>query len=241
MKHTHPELFLLISILLLGCFTFITVPVAAQGSLDRLEISLSAPQVFTGENVTATATGYDAENNSLGIQTAIWSINSSAGGAWTENNYTTQYSGVWIVNATVDAISATAILTVLDYCPITVTVLSPGNTTYNDGNVLLSLNVETNSSQSFAWYSLSNGTQNLYSNVSYSGPVALTDLPSNTYNLTIYANNTQGLSNSTNQIFTVSLESENTDSLFGLAVSVGIVAACSLSMVFFVILRRRQD
>ena len=233
-------------ILLIFCLTFSAlsafVPyVSAQGELASLTIEFSSPSIYTGQNVTATAYGYDVENNSLGPQAAVWSINESAGGVWLDNLYQSENSGVWIVTAVVDSVNASALLTVTDYCPLNVTVLSPGNTTYNDGNVLLSVNVDTNSSSYSAWYSLYNGTELVYSNNSYFGPISLVGLVSSSYSVYVFANNTEGFSNSTLQYFTVASAFENAENLFGVSVAIGIVVACCLSIMFYAILRRRQD
>jgi hypothetical protein len=241
MQTSKPVPFLLILCLAVSIFAVGVPYVSAQGQLASLTIEFSPPSIYTGQNVTATAYGYDAENNSLGIQTATWSINETAGGTWLDNIYQSELSGSWTVIATVDLVNASALLTVTDYCPINVTVLSPGNTTYNDGNVLLSANVDTNSSSYGAWYSLYNGTELVYSNNSYLGPISLVGLVSSSYSVTVYANNTEGFSNSTVQYFTVASAFENTENLFAVSLSVGVVVACCLSIMFYAVLRRRQD
>ena len=234
------------SLLLILCLTFSTLSffipyVSGQGELASLTIEFSPPSIYTGQNVTATAYGYDAENNSLGVQTAVWSINETAGGTWLDNIYQSELSGSWTVIATVDLVNASALLTVTDYCPINVTVLSPGNTTYNDGNVLLSVNIDTNSSSYGAWYSVFNGTELVYSNTSYIGPVSLVGLVSSNYSISVFVNNTEGFSASTVQYFAVNSAVENAENLFGMSVAIGVAVACCLSIMFYAVLRRRQD
>jgi hypothetical protein len=233
--------FFLIFFLTISALSIFVPNVSTQGELASLTIELFPPSTYTGQNITATAYGYDAENNNLGTQTAVWSINESAGGAWFDNIYQSELSGSWTVTAVVDSVNASILLIITDYCPVNVTVLSPGNTTYNDGNVLLSANIDTNSSSYGAWYSLYNGTELVYSNISYLGPTSLVGLVSSDYSVTIYANNTEGFSDSSIQYFTVATAFENTDDMFGASVAIGVGVACGLSIMFYAVLRRRQD
>src|SRR5208282_2717030 len=74
-------------------------------------VSVSGPaSVTAGGTATFTATGYDAEGNSLGVQTATWSISSGAGGSWSGNVYTSHTAGSWTVTGTVSGVHGTASL-----------------------------------------------------------------------------------------------------------------------------------
>ena len=82
-----------------------------SGSLAS--ISISGPASGTaGSTATFTVTGHDSQGNSLGTQSASWSVQSGAGGSWASNVYTSQYSGSWTVTATVGNVQNTASLTV---------------------------------------------------------------------------------------------------------------------------------
>ena len=76
-------------------------------------VSVSGPSsVIAGGTATFTATGFDAEGNSLGVQTASWSITSGAAGSWSGNVYTSHTAGSWTVTGTVSGIHGTTTLTV---------------------------------------------------------------------------------------------------------------------------------
>ncbi len=83
-----------------------------NGPLASILVSLSSYSVTAGSTVTCTATGYDSQENNLGVQTASWSIESAAGGSWSNNIYTSKYAGTWEVSATVSAIKSTKLLEV---------------------------------------------------------------------------------------------------------------------------------
>ena len=76
-------------------------------------VSVSGPtSVTAGGTATFTATGFDAEGNSLGVETASWSITSGAAGSWSSNVYTSHTAGSWTVTATYSSLQGTASLTV---------------------------------------------------------------------------------------------------------------------------------
>jgi uncharacterized membrane protein len=76
-------------------------------------VSVSGPaSVTAGGTATFTATGFDAEGNSLGVETASWSITSGAAGSWSYNVYTSHTAGSWTVSALVSTVNGTASLTV---------------------------------------------------------------------------------------------------------------------------------
>jgi hypothetical protein len=93
-----------------GSQTGITVD---AGPLATLSVSGPA-SVTAGETATFTAMGYDAEGNSLGAQTASWSITIGAGGSWVQSTgtYTSQTAGSWTVQDSVSGITGVASLTV---------------------------------------------------------------------------------------------------------------------------------
>ena len=76
-------------------------------------VSVSGPSSVTaGGTATFAATGSDAEGNSLGVQTASWSISSGASGSWSGNVYTSHTAGSWTVTVTVSGVHGTASLIV---------------------------------------------------------------------------------------------------------------------------------
>jgi hypothetical protein len=85
--------------------------VVNAGALAALSVS-GPSSVTAGGTATFTATGYDAEGNSLGVQTASWSISTGAGGSWSGNVYTSQTAGSWTVTGSVSGVAGTASLTV---------------------------------------------------------------------------------------------------------------------------------
>ena len=53
------------------------------GSLDHITASVSPASVAAGLTSTGTATAFDAQNNSLGVVSASWSIPAGGdGGSW---------------------------------------------------------------------------------------------------------------------------------------------------------------
>ena len=87
-----------------------SVPVSA-GSLAMVTVS-GPSSIDAGGNATFTANCFDAESNSLGVQTATWSISSGAGGSWSGNIYTSANAGFWIITATYNGLSNSVELTV---------------------------------------------------------------------------------------------------------------------------------
>ncbi len=81
------------------------------GALATVGVSGPA-SVTAGGTATFTATGFDAEGNSLGVETASWSITSGAAGSWSYNVYTSHTAGSWTVSALVSTVTGTASLTV---------------------------------------------------------------------------------------------------------------------------------
>ena len=71
-----------------------TAPLTVNaGALASVIVSGPA-SVTAGGTATFTATGFDAQGNSLGVQTASWSITSGAAGSWSSNVYTSHTAGV---------------------------------------------------------------------------------------------------------------------------------------------------
>ena len=90
-----------------------TCPLTVNNApLSSLIISLNASSVIAGDKVAGTAIGYDSQGNNLGPQTALWSVNATAGGSWAGNIYTSSSSGTWVVTANVSGVQNTTQLTV---------------------------------------------------------------------------------------------------------------------------------
>jgi hypothetical protein len=100
----------------------------SAGSLATITVS-GPSSVTAGGTATFTATGFDAKGNSLGVETASWSITSGAGGSWSNNVYTSHTAGSWTVTATVTGVIGTASLTVNTGALATVTVTGPSSVT----------------------------------------------------------------------------------------------------------------
>ena len=84
-----------------------------EGALATLSIT-GPSSVIAGADATFTATGYDAESNSLGVEAASWSISSGANGSWVQSTstYTSDIAGAWTVSALVSGVTGTASLAV---------------------------------------------------------------------------------------------------------------------------------
>jgi cell division septation protein DedD len=95
-----------------GAIEGTTVLTVNNGPLASVSVSLSPNSVTAGNTVTCTATGYDSQGNNLGLQSAFWSIESGAGGSWSDHIYTSKYAGTWDVTANVSGIIGTASLEV---------------------------------------------------------------------------------------------------------------------------------
>jgi hypothetical protein len=88
---------------------------------------------------------------------------------------------------------------------VTVTIVSPSNTTYNSGSVYLSLSASGGTIDTI-WYNIWNGTAWLYlSNQTYTTATTITDLTDNVYTLWVWANNTLGNSDYATVVFTVEI------------------------------------
>ena len=83
-------------------------------SLDHITMSPDSKTVTAGESVTYAAQAFDKFGNSLRdvSDSTAWSIESGAGGSWSENVYTSAKVGTWTVTGTHSEKSDTASLTV---------------------------------------------------------------------------------------------------------------------------------
>ena len=83
------------------------------GSLNYITASVSPAPINAGSTTTGTATGYDSQGNSLGVQSASWSIPAGGdGGFWSGNVYTSHTIGTFQVKAEVSGKTATTSLIV---------------------------------------------------------------------------------------------------------------------------------
>lgn len=85
---------------------------------------------------------------------------------------------------------------------VTVAISSPSNITYTSGTITVSFTASGGTIDK-QWWSCSNETTLIYSNVSYTGSTSIT-LTSEVYILHCYANNTLGDEGSSSVVFTVS-------------------------------------
>jgi flagellin-like protein len=78
-----------------------TAPLTVNsGALDHISALMSPASVVAGSTSTGTATGFDAQGNSLGVVSAVWSIPAGTdGGSWTDNVYTSHTAGTFTVQA----------------------------------------------------------------------------------------------------------------------------------------------
>ena len=83
---------------------------------------------------TFTATASDSDGDTWDVTgTTVWIIDSTAGGSWSNNVYTSAKAGVWTVDAVADGILATTSLTV-GYGPISSIVISPATASVSAGS-----------------------------------------------------------------------------------------------------------
>jgi len=110
----------------------LTVTTAA---LDHIVISPDTASIAAGEVQTYTAEAFDAYDNSLGDVTAstIFTIESAAGGSWTDNVYMAEKDGAWIITGTYSSLEDTALLTVTNVAP---TAAISGPSTGDEGEAL---------------------------------------------------------------------------------------------------------
>ena len=94
------------------------------GTLDYIILSPATTVITIGQVQTYTVEAFDAHANSLGDVTssAEYTITLAAGGTWTDNVYTGEISGTWMVTATYEVQTASAMLTVTAPSLVTYTV-----------------------------------------------------------------------------------------------------------------------
>ena len=99
----------------------------------------------TGRSITYTVWATDTYGNGWdATSSAAYTVTSGAGGSWSDNVYTAQYSGVWAVTAAVDGTQDTATLTVTPDGVAGVTVL-PTSVSVAEGGVTAVYSVSLNS------------------------------------------------------------------------------------------------
>ena len=102
-----------------------------HGSANQLTISSSLKSIESGVAQQFTATVYDALGNSWIVSdSAVWSIDSAAGGSWDDSVYTSAKAGSWVVIGTVIGLSADFPLTV-NHGTVTNITISPLTATIN--------------------------------------------------------------------------------------------------------------
>src|SRR5208283_5262138 len=99
-----------------------------------LSVSPSTATITTGSNEAFTATATDAYNNVWdATPSAIWVIDSGAGGSWSSNVYSSVTAGTWMVSGIYSGLTSTALLTVNHGSALSVTV-SPSTATLTAGS-----------------------------------------------------------------------------------------------------------
>jgi hypothetical protein len=86
----------------------------SPGALDHIGISPTTSTITAGDSLTYTAQSFDAFNNPIADVTgsAVFSIDTGAGGSWATNVYTSAKAGTWTVTGTCLGLTDTASLTV---------------------------------------------------------------------------------------------------------------------------------
>lgn len=84
------------------------------GTLDHITAYVTPTSVAAGSTSMGTATAFDAQNNSLGVVSASWSIIPAGddGGSWSGSVYTSHTAGTFTVQASYSGKTATTSLTV---------------------------------------------------------------------------------------------------------------------------------
>ena len=108
-------------------------------SIYRILISPKIQEIDVSSKQTFVATAYDFNGNSWdATDLTIWSINSNAGGYWSNNVYTPANSGSWQVVATIAGLSDTALITIdhgqtiaIGINPKTAFITAGGNQAYS--------------------------------------------------------------------------------------------------------------
>ena len=88
-----------------------TFTVTHSEVVDHITISPNTASISAGTPQTYAATAYDSQGNSWDV-TATYGIDTSAGGLWSSNVYTSQKAGHWTVTGNYASKQATASLTV---------------------------------------------------------------------------------------------------------------------------------
>ena len=110
---------------------FLTV---SHNTALSIQITPYNVSISAGINETYTATAFDSFGNSWDVtSSAIWSVNSSAGGSWLGNVYTAAQAGTWTITATVANLQTTAPITV-NHGSINVLSISPKSQTLTSGS-----------------------------------------------------------------------------------------------------------
>ncbi len=112
-----------------------SVPVTVNhGSAASIVVSPQIQTVTSGSSQAFSATAYDSYGNSWDA-TALtsWSIDANAFGSWTNNIYTSEAAGNWLVTGTLSTLSNSASLTVIHGSLVSITI-SPPSASINAGS-----------------------------------------------------------------------------------------------------------
>jgi len=120
-------------------FDTTTWNVSASATPDHIVISPDTAAITAGDNVTYSVEAFDQFNNSLGDITTVtlFSVDLAAGGSWSANVYTSQYTGSWTVTGDYGGITDNASLSVtasaahhIVVSPLTATISAGSSQTY---------------------------------------------------------------------------------------------------------------
>jgi len=154
------------------------------GSTPQLTITSPESKIYTQTTIpleflvteTTSWTGY-----SLDGQTNVTLIENTNLAELSEGNHTLE---VFAIDMVGDETSS-SVTFIIDTLPPNISILSPENKTYNDGNILL--NVEVEEEISDMQYSLDG-----YENVTFTEEITLSDLKVGSHNITVYATDLAG-------------------------------------------------
>ena len=118
------------------CFglTDIASLTVTHSSPVNIEVGPNSASITAGSSQAYTATASDAYGNIWDVtDTTTWSVNSTAGGAWFNNHYTSESAGGWVIIGNCSGLSSFAYLTVNHASTINITI-SPSSAIMTSGS-----------------------------------------------------------------------------------------------------------
>jgi hypothetical protein len=108
-------------------FNWLNILYADSVTLSRINVTPDTAMLNTGQTRQFTATGYDANNNQLGIS-PIWTVSGTGAAISTTGLFSSTAAGTYVITATANGVSDTSVVQVRQAPVLTTITITPADT-----------------------------------------------------------------------------------------------------------------